>query len=323
MAVTMKDILDANEVLAASKYVSRTPLICIDQKMFKISDEVKLYLKMESMQNGGSFKIRGIVNQIHKGPKEIINGEKALITMSAGNYGRAFAYMCQELKLKGHVVMPETAPSSRVQLIESYGVTVELVPSKDIQITVDRYVAEQGMLFVHPFDDLNLIAGYGSIGIEILEDLKDVDIVLVCCGGGGLLSGIASAIKLSDAGTGVSVIGVEPEGANTMYLSLKEGKPVTKSDAKSIAGGLAPPFAGTNTYQITSKLVDSVVLVTDEELKECVKIFYNNGLVVEPSGVAGFAALKYGKVGDLSGKKVAVIVSGRNVVPSELEKLIS
>ena len=321
MAVTMKDIVEANKVLAASKYVSRTPLIRIDEKMFKISDEIQLYLKLESMQNGGSFKIRGIVNQIHRGPKDIISGDKALITMSAGNYGRAFAYMCQELKLKGHVVMPETAPPSRVDLIKSYGVTVECVPTRDIQTTVDQYVAEKGMLFVHPFDDLHLIAGYGSIGIEILEDLQDVDVVLVCCGGGGLLSGIASAIKLSEKGAGISIIGVEPEGANTMYLSLKEGRPVTKDDAKSIAGGLAPPFAGANTFEITNKLVDKIVLVTDDELKQCVKIFYDNGLVVEPSGVAGFAALKFGKVGDLSMKKVAVIVSGRNVVPSELEKL--
>ncbi len=323
MAVTMKDISDANDVIAASEHVSRTPLVCVDRKMFGVSSDVKLYLKMESMQNTGSFKIRGIVNQIHKGPEEIKKGEKSLITMSAGNYGRAFAYMCKELNLKGHVVMPNTAPDNRVELIRSHGLEVELVPSKDIMVCVDKHSIDEGMLFMHPFDDTNLIAGYGSIGLEILEDLPDVDVVLVPCGGGGLVSGISSALKLSEMRPGVRVIAVEPERACTMYLSLKECRPVTKGDAHSIAGGLAPPFAGAITYEIVSKLVDEVVLVSDDEIRECVKVFYKNGLVAEPSGVAGFTALMFGKVGDVSNKKVAVIVSGKNIVPNELDKFLS
>ena len=322
MAVTKQEIEEATELLKSSKYVVRTPMIRVDCNAFGIQQNVQLFLKMESMQTAGSFKMRGIINQIEKAPDEVKKGRKTLITMSAGNYGRAFAYMCKELDLTGRVLMPETAPTSRVELIKSYGVKVEQMPSKDLKPSVSRYVREEGMLFLHPFDDLNLIAGYGSIGIEILEDLQQVDLILVCCGGGGLLSGIASAINLTSKGGGTRVIGVEPQEACTMYLSLKEGRPVTKEDAKSIAGGLAPPFAGENTYRITSKFVDDIVLVTDDEIKECVKIFYNNGLVVEPSGVAGFAALKSGKLGDISNKVVVVIVSGRNITPAELGKLV-
>ena len=322
LPVTFQDINRATENIKTSKHVTRTPLLRADPSRFGIEEEIELYFKMETMQTGGSFKIRGIVNQMENAPKEVKDGDRTLITMSAGNYGRSFAYMCKELNLKGHVLMPITAPQNRVDLIRNYGLHVQQMPSKELKSSVERYVSEQGMLYLHPFDDVNLIAGYGSIGLEILEDLKTVDIILVCCGGGGLLSGIASAIRYSDKGKGTRIIGVEPEGACTMYLSLKKEQPITKGDAKSIAGGLAPPFAGTNTYNIVSQFVDDVILVSDKEIIECVRIMYNNGLVVEPSGVAAFCALKSGKIGDIAGKRVVVTLSGGNVSPQELVELM-
>ena len=264
----------------------------------------------------------GIVNQMENAPSEVKEGKKTLVTMSAGNYGRSFAYLCKEKELKGKVVMPKTAPGNRVDLIRGHGLEVQLVPSSQIKDTVEQCVEKEGMLFMHPFDDLHLIAGYGSIGYELYQELASIDIIIVCCGGGGLLAGIASYAKLSGKGSGTRLIGVEPEGACTMYLSLKEGRAVEEPEAKSIAGGLSPPYAGSNTYQLVKEFVEEVVLVSDEEIKESLSILYNNGLVVEPSGAAGLTALRSGRIKDIDGKTIVVIISGSNVSPQELVNII-
>ena len=318
--ITFANIKRAVEVLSKSKHVTRTPLLRVDSRRFGIAEDVELYLKMEGMQNTGSFKIRGVVNVMEHAPSKEAGTE--FVTMSAGNFGRSFAYMCRELGLTGRVLMPITAPDNRELLIRSFGMEVERMPTSELQSTVDRYVAEKGMVFVHPFDDLQLIAGYASIGLEIVQDLPDVDVVLVCCGGGGLLAGTAAGIKISGLGENVQVFGVEPEGASTMHLSLQAGKPLTKGDVKSIAAGLAPPYVGKNTFKIVSQLVEGIVLVSEEEIKEGVRILYENGLVVEPSGAAAFAALRSGKVTGISGKKVALTISGSNVSPAELVDLL-
>ena len=319
--VTRCSIEAAAEVVWSSKCVVRTPLIKVDSGKFGVSPDVQLYLKLEGMQNTGSFKLRGIVNtmaNLSRTDKETSSG--GLVTMSAGNYGRSFAYMCSELGVRAKVVMPLTAPQNRVDIIRSYGVDVEKLPSSEMMARVDRCVAEEGMEFMHPFDDPRLIAGHGSLGLEILEDLPDVDVVVVCCGGGGLLAGIAAALKLS--GNEAKIFGVEPEGACTMYLSLKEGGAVSKPDAKSIAGGLAPPFAGKLTYSIVKQHVEKVVLVTDSEIIDAVRTLYQNGIVAEPSGAAALAALRCNKIGDVAGKKVVLTISGSNVSPVELSELL-
>lgn len=313
------DIERAIKLLSESKHVIRTPLLHVDSRRFGISEDVELYLKMEGMQNTGSFKIRGVVNAMEHAKK--VGTE--LVTMSAGNFGRSFAYMCHELGLRGRVLMPVTAPDNRESLIRRFGLEVERMPTSELQPTVDRYVAEKGMEFIHPFDDPLLIAGYASIGLEIVQDVKDVDIVLVCCGGGGLLAGTAAGIKWSGLHENVRVLGVEPEDANTMYLSLQAGEPLTKGNVKSIAAGLSPPYVGKNTFKIVSQLVERVILVSEDEIKEGVKILYDNGLVVEPSGAAAFAALHSGKVEGVGGKKVALTISGSNVSPAELVHLLA
>ena len=322
LPVNLDSILKAQAVVKNSEYVTRTPLVRIDPQRFGLRGNMEVYLKLESMQNQGSFKIRGVVSQIENASSGILRDGKHLVTMSAGNYGRSFAYMCSEMKLKGRVLMPATAPKNRAERIRGYGVEVEMMPTPELKPTVDRYVEKEGMVFLHPFDDPSAIAGHATMGLEILEDLNGVDIVLVPCGGGGLLAGTAAAIKLSDKGRDTRVIGVEPEQACTMFLSLKEGRPVRKDDVKSIASGLAPPFAGTNTYAVISNLAERVVLVSDEEIIESVKILYENGLVVEASGAATFVALKFGKVADTDGKKIVVTISGSNVSAQELCELL-
>ena len=321
LPVSLALLSQAIQVIERSQYVDKTPLIRVNGRRFGVEADVDLYFKMEGMQTMGSFKIRGIVNQMENAPEEAKKGERTLITMSAGNYGRSFAYVCEEMKLKGCVLMPSSAPKNRVDRIQRYGLDVELMAPRDLQPTVDRYVAEKSMIFMHPFNDPYLIAGYGSIGKEIYEELSRVDIILVCCGGGGLLSGILSYAKITGNGSQTRIIGVEPEGASLMHLSLIEGRPMQKSDVKSIAGGLAPPFVGSNTFKIVEQFAEGIVLVNDDEIKESVQVLYDNGLVVESSGAAAFAALRCGKVDDIVGKRIVVILSGSNVSPEELVQI--
>jgi len=222
--------------------------------------------------------------------------------------------------IKGMVVMPETVPSDRVEFIKNCGLSVELAPGAKLQQRVEEYV-KLGYKFAHPFDDIKLFAGYGSIGLEILEDQPDVDIVVVCVGGGGLYSGVLTAIQLKLKQLGnrkpVKVIGVEPEGANSMYLSLKQGQPVD-IQPKTIAHGLAPPYAGKNAYQHITTFGGEIVLVSDEEIKEAVQVLYNDYRILsEASGAAGLAALISGKI-NVEGKSVVCLISGGNISPKEL-----
>ncbi|XP_067915218.1 L-threonine dehydratase catabolic TdcB isoform X3 [Heterodontus francisci] len=230
-----------------------------------------------------SFKIRGVANQFSRresGP---------FITMSAGNYGKAFAYASKHFGHQGKVLMADTAPASRTALLASYGVEVEQMPSKSLLPTVEQFVKDQKMIFLHPFDDIDLIAGYGSIGLEILEEIPNPDVVIVCCGGGGLLAGVAAAIKLSGCTT-TNIYGVEPK-------------------------------EGSNAFQICRQHVKEILLVSDDEIKEAVSMLYNIGLVVEPSGAAAFAAIVGEKI-NLKGKTVVVIITGGNVTPEELCDII-
>lgn len=317
--VSLADIEKARDVINDSPHVNRTPLVRMANSLVP---GVCLYAKLENMQRVGSFKIRGVVNMVDKAPVEVINGKRTLISMSSGNFGRALAYICQNKNLKGKILMPSTVPKSRIGIIEGYGCEVELCPSADLQTAVDWHVKEQEMIFLHPFDDLDLIAGYGSIGMEILEECPSPDFIVVCCGGGGLVSGISAAVRLSGQALATKIIAVEPVTANTMYLSLKEGRAMQNGMAKSIAAGLAPPYVGENTYTHVKKFVDEVVLVTDDEMIESVSILYHNGLVVEPSGTAAFTAVRCGKIPGIEGKKVVVVLTGSNVSPEELTKFV-
>ncbi|XP_058949463.2 L-threonine ammonia-lyase isoform X1 [Pocillopora verrucosa] len=323
MLVSWRDIERARDTIKGCGVVVRTPLLRNVEQRFGFDDQFKLHLKMENMQNTGSFKIRGVVNQFANIPSVITENKKSLVSMSAGNYGKAFALATKEQNLPAILCMPETAPINRAKLIESFGVKVERIPTSEIQDAVDLHVAEDGMHFLHPFDDLHLISGFASVALEILEDIPEPDVVVVCCGGGGLLSGVAAGIKLKGKKK-TRIFGVEPEGAPTMYLSKQQGHAVSVKSVNTIAAGLAPPYAGKKTFQHVKEYVEDIVLVTDEEIKRAVKTFYQAGLVVEPSGAAAFAALQANKIPDLSeGSNVVAIVTGGNVTPEELCDLMN
>nr|XP_020457157.1 serine racemase isoform X2 [Monopterus albus] len=288
-AVTLNLLREAMETVRSSPLgIINTPLIPWCQTTLPLSIDCNIFLKLENMQRTGSFKIRGVANQFTKRPKGL-----HFVTMSAGNYGKSFAYALKHYESKGKVVMPETAPVSRANLLQ-----------------------EDKMIFLHSYDDLDLIAGHASLGMEVLEVNSDPDVVVVCCGGGGLLAGVAAAIKLSGCAK-TRIYGVEPEGACTMYKSFIEKKPVGM-DAKSIASGLAPPFAGRLPYELCQRYVEAIVLVSDQEIKAAVSTLYKSGLVVEASGSAAFAAIVNNKIPELEGKNVVCIISGGNIGKDEL-----
>ncbi|XP_052411242.1 phenylserine dehydratase [Carassius gibelio] len=291
--------------------VINTPMIPWSQTTLPLNNPCNIHIKLENMQRTGSFKIRGVANQF---ARRLKGGY--FVTMSAGNYGKSFAYACKHYGAKGKVVMPETAPTSRSVLIQSLGVEVERAPTPRLMDAVNRSIREHSMTFLHSFDDPDLITGHASLGFEILEVVPSPDVVVVCCGGGGLLAGVAAAIKLSGCDH-TKIYGVEPEGACTMYKSFIEKKPVGM-DAKSIASGLAPPFAGSLPYELCQKYVENIVLVTDEEIRSAVSTLYRAGLVVEPSGAAAFAAVTNDRIPDTNGKNVVVILSGGNIEKDEL-----
>ncbi|XP_020781830.2 L-threonine dehydratase catabolic TdcB [Boleophthalmus pectinirostris] len=308
--VTLELLREAWEVVKSSPLgVIQTPMIPWAQTTLPPTINCDIHIKLENMQRTGSFKIRGVAHQFAQRQK---GGH--FVTMSAGNYGKSFAYATKHYGTKGKVVMPETAPVSRSILIQSFGVEVERVPTSCLMNVVNRCVQEENMTFLHSYDDLDLIAGHASLGLELLDVLPDPDVVVVCCGGGGLLAGVAAAIKLSGCEK-TRIYGVEPQGACTMFQSFIEKKPVGM-DAKSVAG-LAPPFAGKLPFDLCQRFVEGIVLVSDEEIKSAVSTLYKAGLVVEPSGSAAFAAVVNNKIPDLEGKRVVCILSGGNIGKDE------
>ncbi|XP_034019271.1 L-threonine dehydratase catabolic TdcB isoform X2 [Thalassophryne amazonica] len=310
--VTLELLIEARKTVQSSPLgVINTPMIPWCQTTLPLNIMSNIYIKLENMQRTGSFKVRGVANQFAKRPK---GGH--FVTMSAGNYGKSFAYALKHYGSKGKVVMPETAPTSRATLIQSFGVEVERVQTSCLMNVVNRCVQEDNMTFLHSYDDLDLIAGHASLGLEVLELIPEPDVVVVCCGGGGLLAGVAAAIKLSGCDK-TRVYGVEPEGACTMYRSFIEEKPVGM-DTKSVASGLAPPFAGKLPYELCQRFVEEIILVSDEEITSAVSTLYRSGLVVEPSGCAAFAAIINHKVPDLEGNNVVCILSGGNIGKDEL-----
>ncbi|XP_028809689.1 uncharacterized protein LOC114764322 isoform X2 [Denticeps clupeoides] len=310
--ITLEMLKAARETVRSSPLgVVDTPIVPWSRTTLPLDSTCDVHLKLENMQRTGSFKIRGVANQFARRP-----GGGRFVTMSAGNYGKAFSFAAKHYGSEGKVVMPDSAPISRSVLIQSFGIAVERVPTSALMNVVNRCVEQDNMTLLHSYDDLDLIAGHASIGFEILDAMPSPDVVVVCCGGGGLLAGVAAAIKLSGRAH-TRIYGVEPEGACTMYRSFVEKKPVGM-DAKSIASGLAPPSAGALPFQLCQKFVEGIVLVSDEEIKKAVSTLYNSGFLVEASGSAGFAAVVNHKIPDLAGKSAVVILSGGNIGKDEL-----
>jgi threonine dehydratase len=335
---TLSEIRTAQSVLADqyAATVMRTPLARLTEPLpvGGAPTDAAIFLKREGFQTTGSFKVRGMQYKMHTSDVGALR-KSGVVTMSAGNAGKAVAHLARANGFAAKIFMPATAPDERKRLIESYGATVQKTPTPELLDSVARAIKEEGCVFVHPFDDVDIIRGHGSCGLEIADELPGVELVVVCCGGGGLLAGVGAAIKLSakeaaelpadDArrlrapAPHVRVVGVEPTGANSMWLSMQRGSEQWcdgggKTD--TVAHGLAPPFAGRACFRHAQRFVDEVVLVSDDELRAATRHLFSQGVVAEVSGAAAVAALMAGKCGsaaELAGKKVACVVSGRNV----------
>ncbi len=312
--ITLQDVRDAANVIEG--HVHRTPLIGSDYLSRRVG--VRMLLKLESFQKTGSFKPRGAYNKLHS----LTAGERerGVITLSAGNHGQSLAWAAAQWGVPATVVMPSRALRSKIVSTESYGGTVHLTGGDMLEAT-RAIQEEQGQTLVHPFDDLKIIAGAGTVALEALEDAPEADAIIAGVGGGGLVSGVAAAAKLLNPR--IRVIGVEPEGAAAMSISIAQGRPARLDRLDTVADGLAAPFAGEHTLSHVQRFVDEVITVSDEEILHAMTLVMERcKLVVEPAGVAGVAALLSGKAAVKPGSTVVCVISGGNVGAADLKRLL-
>ena len=294
-------------VSKVSEVVLPTPLVYSD--FFSGQYGNKVYLKPENMQRTGAYKIRGAYYKISTLSEE--ERAKGLITASAGNHAQGVAYAAQRFGAKAVIVMPTSTPLMKVNRTKSYGAEVVLYGDvyDDACAYAYKLAEENGYTFIHPFDDPVVAAGQGTIAMEIIKELPTVDYILVPIGGGGLATGVSTLAKLLNPN--ISVIGVEPAGANCMQASIKAGHVVTLDSAQTIADGTAVKTPGDTTFEYVRKNVDEIITVEDSELIEAyLDMVENHKMVCENSGLLTIAALKHLKFRD---KKVVSILSGGNM----------
>ena len=286
----------------------------------KLCKGAEIYLKTENLQVTGSFKVRGAYYKMSKLSKE----EKArgVVACSAGNHAQGVALAAKKNGIKAVICLPDGAPISKVEATKSYGAEVCLVKGvyDDAYQKALQLRDEMGYTFLHPFDDEDVIAGQGTIALEILEQLHDVDAVIVPIGGGGLISGIAYTLKT--LAPSVKVYGVQATGAPSMANSIAEHKIEELSSVSTIADGIAVKRPGKLTYELVEKYVDEIVTVTDDEISAAIlALMEQQKLVTEGAGAVSVAAAMFGKV-DIAGKKVVCLLSGGNIDVTILSRVI-
>lgn len=311
--LTLEMIQEAQEALRG--IARRTPL---DQAQ---SIGKNVYIKAENLQLTGAFKLRGAYNKIRLLTEE----ERAhgVIACSAGNHAQGIALSATKLGIKSIICMPAGAPMSKIEATKNYGAEVVLVPGvyDDAAAEAARLTREHGYTFAHPFNDPAVIAGQGTIGLEILEQLPEAEQVVVPIGGGGLISGIAYAIK--SLKPSCKVIGVQAAGAASMYTSRKEGHPVELGSVATIADGIAVKKPGDLTFALCSQYVDEIVTVTEDEIASAIlKLMESQKTVAEGAGATSVAAVLFGKV-DTADKKTVCVVSGGNIDVNMLSRIIT
>ena len=315
-------MITKDDIVAASRriqpHIHQTPVIS-STRLGNRAGGVRLALKCESMQRTGSFKARGALNAM----MQLSHADKArgVVTVSAGNHAQALAWAAGMVGSECVAVMPEGASASKVEATQGYGGKVELVGGEKARaFERAQQIASEGRVMVHPFEDPRVMAGQGTVGLEIMEQCADVQTLVVPIGGGGLISGVAVAIKSERPD--VRIIGVEPEGAATMRKSLDAGSP-QQIPVDTVADGLAAPMVGAMTLEATKKYVDDVVLVTDEEILSAMRdLLVYAKLVAEPAAAAGVAALMSGRIVADRGSSVVAVLSGGNVDVARLKSLL-
>ncbi|MEJ7749195.1 MAG: pyridoxal-phosphate dependent enzyme, partial [Candidatus Limnocylindrales bacterium] len=323
--VTSSEIEAAAARLAG--LVHRTPLLSsstaaawVEQATGVSIGDGRLYLKAEHLQKTGSFKARGMTNRIVTLPAEARG--RGVITLSAGNAGQAYAWAGRAAGVSVTVVMPAGAVRSKVEACLGYGARVVLHGAHvgEAFVQMERLRVEEGLTFVHPFDDPAVIAGNGTVGLELVEDLPDVDVVVVPVGGGGLIAGLAAAVK--GRRPEARVYGVEPTRSNALSLALAANEIVT-IHPESVADGLGAPFAGTWTLAMARHHLDDIMLLDDPAILTGARFGLERlKQVLEPAGAAALAAVLAGRIPIRAGERVAVVLSGGNVEVGRLGELI-
>jgi threonine dehydratase len=281
-----------------------------------------VWLKAELFQRIGAFKPRGAFNRLHAMSAE--ERSRGVITISAGNHAQALALAASYEGVDALVLMPADASPAKVAATRGYGATVDL-ESSDSMHALERmraFSSESGRVIVHPYDDALVIAGQGTVGLEMLDDVPDLDTVIVPIGGGGLIAGIATVVKALSPRA--RVIGVEPELSASMRAALDAGHPVPAVPGPTIADALRAPVAGDITYAICAHLLDDVVLVSDDQIRDAMRLIYTRAkLACEPGAAVGAAALLAGRI-DVSGSHgVGLVISGGNVAPALAAEILA
>lgn len=313
--VTLDKIYHASYVL--KDVIRNTALV----RAPKLRTDCEVYLKPECLQVTGSFKVRGSGYRI----SQLTDEEKAhgVIACSAGNHAQGVALAATKYGIKSIICLPDGAPISKVEATKSYGAEVCMVKGvyDDAYQKAIQMRDEHGYTFIHPFDDENVIAGQGTIGLEILNDLDDTDIIVVPIGGGGLISGVAVAAKKLKPS--VKVYGVQAAGAPSMFNSLRDGKIGCLSQVSTIADGIAVKQPGENTFAICREYVDEVVTVTEDEISSAIlALIEQQKMIAEGAGAVSVAAVMFDKIPQIAGKKVVCVVSGGNIDVTILSRVI-
>ena len=313
--MNISDIKEARELI--KPFIKETRLInsCI-------YDKCNLYLKPENLQYTGSFKVRGAFNKmLHLSDEEKANG---VIACSAGNHAQGVALAAKHMNVKAVICMPKSAPKVKVDSTRAKGAEVVLVDGvyDDAYEKAVELKEEKGYTFVHPFNDENVIAGQGTIALEILEELPETDVIVCAVGGGGLISGIAYAAK--SIKPDIKVYGVESSGAPSMYASMANGYITKLNTAKTFADGIAVKEVGNLTFDYTNKYVDDVFAIKDEDILEAIKLMMRDEkIIAEGAGAAPVAAVLRNLIPDLKeDSNVVCVVSGGNIDIDMLSKIV-
>jgi threonine dehydratase len=312
----LSDIIHAQSVLKT--IVKKTPLE--RSKSFSTISGANVYLKLENLQTTGSFKVRGAYYMISRLTPE--EAAKGVLCASAGNHAQGVAYAASRLGIKSTVFMPVFAPPLKVIATRSYGAEVILTGDSfdDAFKAAMEYQQQTGATFVHPFNHKDIIAGQGTVGLEIFEQLENIDAVLVPIGGGGLIAGIATVLK--QLNPNIRIIGVEAEGAQSMKASIEANEPRVLNSVNTIADGIAVKSPGNLTFKITQNHVDELLTVNDAEISQTAYMLLQRAkILAEPAGVAAMAAVLFRKT-NLDGLNVVPVISGGNINMSILEQIL-
>lgn len=313
--ITLKDIQDARQRI--QNVIYETPILQSEQLSNVCGNQV--FLKAEHMQKTGSFKIRGASNMVIHA---IENSAMHVTTASSGNHGQAVSYVANKYGIPSTIVVPENASQCKINAIVGYGGQVEKcgTTSGERLPRAKQLANEQSGVYIPPYDDPLIMAGQGTVGLEILQQLNHIDAIVVPIGGGGLISGILTAIK--EINPAIKIIGVEPELANDTYLSLQNKKITSIPATHTIADGLRTNQPGDLTFPVLSKYLDDLVLVSEEEIRMAFSfVLERMKQLIEPSSATTVAAALYNKL-NMQGKNVVTLISGGNVDIQDVQRLI-